>query len=41
MSKTSELIQAIMTDPLNAKMLQMVLQGCVGTTVNQVNLESF
>lgn len=34
--KTKELCQAIETEPPDAKMLQMVLQGCVGTTVNQV-----
>ena len=36
--KTKELLQAIETEPPDAKMLQMVLQGCVGTTVNQVCL---
>lgn len=34
--KTQELAFATHQDPADAKMLQMVLQGCVGTTVNQV-----
>lgn len=34
--KTQELAFATTQDPADAKMLQMVLQGCVGTTVNQV-----
>ncbi|TFJ98337.1 sodium-dependent phosphate transporter 1 [Platysternon megacephalum] len=33
--KTQELAFATHQDPADAKMLQMVLQGCVGTTVNQ------
>eukprot|EP00794_Sanderia_malayensis_P007879 gene7879-8730_t len=37
--KTKELCQAVETDPPDAKMLQMVLQGCVGTTVNQGPME--
>ncbi|CAG0881186.1 unnamed protein product [Cyprideis torosa] len=37
--KISELTQAIEQDPPDAKILQMVLQGCVGTTVNQGPLE--
>ena len=36
--KTQELAFATHQDPADAKMLQMVLQGCVGTTVNQVQL---
>jgi len=28
---------ALSQDPPHPKMLQMVLQGCIGTTVNQVN----
>lgn len=36
--KTQELAFATTQDPADAKMLQMVLQGCVGTTVNQVLL---
>lgn len=34
--KTQELAFATIQDPADAKMLQMVLQGSVGTTVNQV-----
>lgn len=34
--KTQELAFATHQDPSDAKMLQMVLQGSVGTTVNQV-----
>lgn len=34
--KTQELAFATHQDPADAKMLQMVLQGCVGTIVNQV-----
>lgn len=34
--KTQELAFATNQDPADAKMLQMVLQGSVGTTVNQV-----
>lgn len=34
--KTQELAFATNQDPADPKMLQMVLQGCVGTTVNQV-----
>ncbi|CAH2273031.1 Hypothetical predicted protein [Pelobates cultripes] len=37
--KTQELVFATHQDPADAKMLQMVLQGCVGTTVNQGPLE--
>ncbi|XP_060109207.1 dedicator of cytokinesis protein 6 [Heteronotia binoei] len=37
--KTQELSFATHQDPADAKMLQMVLQGCVGTTVNQGPLE--
>ncbi|WKX95563.1 hypothetical protein Q1695_012204 [Nippostrongylus brasiliensis] len=33
--KTRELSAAIVQNPPDAKMLQMVLQGCIGTTVNQ------
>nr|CDJ83685.1 Dedicator of cytokinesis domain containing protein [Haemonchus contortus] len=33
--KTRELSAAIAQNPPDAKMLQMVLQGCIGTTVNQ------
>lgn len=35
--KTQELAFATHQDPADAKMLQMVLQGSVGTTVNQVS----
>lgn len=34
--KTQELAFATHQDPADPKMLQMVLQGSVGTTVNQV-----
>lgn len=34
--KTQELAFATNQEPADPKMLQMVLQGCVGTTVNQV-----
>ncbi|XP_068613178.1 dedicator of cytokinesis protein 7-like [Brachionichthys hirsutus] len=37
--KTQELAFATSQDPADSKMLQMVLQGCVGTTVNQGPLE--
>lgn len=37
--KIDELKQAIMQEPADPKILQMVLQGCVGTTVNQGPLE--
>lgn len=37
--KTQELAFATHQDPSDAKMLQMVLQGSVGTTVNQVGLK--
>lgn len=37
--KTQELAFATHQDPADAKMLQMVLQGSVGTTVNQVKLQ--
>uniref|UniRef100_A0A3Q3LNV2 Dedicator of cytokinesis 6 n=1 Tax=Labrus bergylta TaxID=56723 RepID=A0A3Q3LNV2_9LABR len=37
--KTQELAFATNQDPSDSKMLQMVLQGCVGTTVNQGPLE--
>ncbi|XP_077590257.1 dedicator of cytokinesis protein 7 isoform X1 [Stigmatopora nigra] len=37
--KTQELAFATTQDPADPKMLQMVLQGCVGTTVNQGPLE--
>ncbi|CAB3365687.1 Hypothetical predicted protein [Cloeon dipterum] len=37
--KTHELAQATNQEPPDAKMLQMVLQGCIGTTVNQGPME--
>ena len=37
--KTKELSYAMHQEPPDAKMLQMVLQGCIGTTVNQVGEE--
>lgn len=39
MKKTRELAIALYTEPMDAKILQMVLQGCIGTTVNQGPLE--
>ena len=36
--KTKELFIALKQDPPDVKMLQMVLQGCLGTTVNQVSI---
>ncbi|XP_070194616.1 dedicator of cytokinesis protein 7-like isoform X3 [Littorina saxatilis] len=39
MKKTRELAIALYTEPLDTKILQMVLQGCIGTTVNQGPLE--
>ena len=36
--KTKELAVALKQEPPDTKMLQMVLQGCIGTTVNQVCL---
>jgi len=35
--KTKELAMALSQEPPHPKMLQMVLQGCIGTTVNQVH----
>ncbi|XP_069942509.1 dedicator of cytokinesis protein 7 isoform X6 [Cherax quadricarinatus] len=37
--KTKELSAAIIQDPPDHKILQMVLQGCIGTTVNQGPME--
>ncbi|XP_022087787.1 dedicator of cytokinesis protein 7-like isoform X2 [Acanthaster planci] len=37
--KTKELTVATHQEPPDAKMLQMVLQGCIGTTVNQGPME--
>ena len=37
--KTKELNIALLQEPPDAKMLQMVLQGCIGTTVNQGPVE--
>ncbi len=34
--KAKELAIALSQEPPDTKMLQMVLQGCIGTTVNQV-----
>ena len=36
--KTKELAVALCQEPPHPKMLQMVLQGCIGTTVNQVTV---
>ena len=36
--KLKELTAALTMEPLDPKILQMVLQGCIGTTVNQVIL---
>ena len=38
--KTKELRLAFYQQPPDPKMLQMVLQGCIGTTVNQVSQEN-
>lgn len=37
--RTRELAAATAQNPPDAKMLQMVLQGCIGTTVNQGPIE--
>ena len=37
--KIEELKNATHQEPVDSKILQMVLQGCVGTTVNQGPLE--
>ncbi|XP_022913566.1 dedicator of cytokinesis protein 7 [Onthophagus taurus] len=37
--KTAELAAATLQEPADPKILQMVLQGCIGTTVNQGPLE--
>lgn len=37
--KTAELSAAITQEPSDPKILQMVLQGCIGTTVNQGPME--
>lgn len=37
--KTNELAAATQQEPPDPKILQMVLQGCIGTTVNQGPLE--
>lgn len=37
--KTLELANATQQEPPDPKILQMVLQGCIGTTVNQGPLE--
>jgi hypothetical protein len=37
--KTHELILSLSQDPVDPKILQMVLQGCIGTTVNQGPVE--
>lgn len=34
--KKKELCSALRQEPPDVKMLQMVLQGCIGATVNQV-----
>ncbi|XP_052775389.1 dedicator of cytokinesis protein 7-like isoform X2 [Mya arenaria] len=39
MKKTRELDLALRQEPLDTKMLQMVMQGCLGTTVNQGPVE--
>lgn len=36
--KVRELNLALSTEPMDPKILQMVLQGCIGTTVNQVHI---
>ena len=40
-SKTSEFKKALSQMKPDVKMLQMVLQGCIGTTVNQVIIYLF
>lgn len=37
--KTAELAAATTQEPADPKILQMVLQGCIGTTVNQGPME--
>ena len=37
--KTNELADVTYSDEFEVKILQMVLQGCIGTTVNQGPLE--
>lgn len=37
--KTAELAAATIQEPADPKILQMVLQGCIGTTVNQGPME--
>ena len=37
--KAKQLAEALHQDPPDTKMLQMVLQGCIGTTVNQGAVE--
>lgn len=37
--KTAELAAATNQEPADPKILQMVLQGCIGTTVNQGPME--
>lgn len=37
--KTAELAAATVQEPPDPKILQMVLQGCIGTTVNQGPME--
>ena len=39
--RTKELISAVQQEPPDPKMLQMVLQGSIGTTVNQVSIIFF
>lgn len=38
-SQINELAAATSQEPADPKMLQMVVQGCIGTTVNQGPLE--
>lgn len=38
-SKTDELARSVRQNPADPKMLQMVLQGCIGTTVNRGPME--
>ena len=38
--RTKELVSAVRQEPPDPKMLQMVLQGSIGATVNQVRLEA-
>ena len=38
--RTKDLVNAVQQEPPDAKMLQMVLQGSIGATVNQVGTQA-